>query len=166
MPRSRPRADGSTLIADTGYMWDPEYSLSESRDELCPSAPADTTESLKLYHRLTGSRPTHVTSVPETPTTINAVGIIGPTHMLDFIQTCCPDLRCLAEFLFVAMLSIQLGTSFSLYCLLRNTADNDVYNLCQLPDPLHHSYISRERFEGATLINKPGGIMKYGYSSY
>ena len=70
-----------------------------------------------------------MTSVPATPTTINTVTCSTSSR---------PQMSC-AELLFVAVLSIQVGTSFSLYWLLCNTTDNDVYNLGKLPDPLHHT---------------------------
>ena len=76
-----------------------------------------------------------MTSVPATPTTINTVEI---TNKYAECSTSSIHQMSCAELLFVAVLSIQLGTSFSLHCLLRNPADNDVCNLCQLPDPLHH----------------------------
>ena len=112
-------------------MWHPEYCDSElralasgeSRDELCPCQQTQ----LKLNRRLTGG--IRVTSAWQ-----------WPSDAMD--KKCCwdypyawlhPDLRCLAEFLSLAVLSIQLGTSFQLYCLLRNPAANNVYNLGQLP---------------------------------
>ena len=94
-----------------GDMWDPEYCDSElraveasgeSRDELCPSTDTTDTQSqvdgwytcdqcLAVAQRRHGQE-----MLLELPTNYALL------H---------PDLRCLAEFLSLAMLSIQLGTS-------------------------------------------------------
>ena len=88
-----------------------------------------TTELYTSRHSWTGG--THVTSVPVSQRRQRQLILLGYPYAR-------PRMSC-AEILFVAVPSIQLGTSFSLYCLLRNPADNDVYNLGQLPDPLHHT---------------------------
>ena len=49
-----------------------------------------------------------------------------------------------------------------LYCLLRNPAANNVYNLGQLPIA---SY-STKPWGVPHLLKTPGGILKYGYSIY
>ena len=94
-------------------MWDPEYCDSqviaveasgESRDELCT---LHRQTQLKINRRLT--RGACVTSAWQWSS-----DAMDKKCFRDypFYARLHPDLRCLAEFLFVAVLSIQLGTSF------------------------------------------------------
>ena len=116
-------------LGSDGYMWDPEYSDSEQWKTVVNRGMnfvrLHQQTQLKLNHMMTGGRPTCVTSVTAMPWTRNADRI---THNYGRLH---PDLRCLAEILFVAVLSIRAFNCT--YCLLRNPAANDVYNLGQRP---------------------------------
>ena len=95
------------------YMWDPEYCDSqlraveasgESRDELCPSTPENTAENQ---------------SQADAWYTCDQCLAVAQRHHgqdmllgLPIISSTSSRPRCLAEFLFVSVLSIQLGTSF------------------------------------------------------